>query len=90
MIIEAEIKGDTAVEIVRQSNNARKTESDKHALIEKLDAEAAEGVIEYVPKGMTQKHRVSFFPVAKKNAVTGQIEMCSGSIRVVADCKRRK
>jgi hypothetical protein len=38
MIIEAEIKSDTAGKIVRQSNNARRTESEKHALIEKLDA----------------------------------------------------
>ena len=36
-VIDAEIKGDTAGKITRQSNNANRTESEKNALIEKHD-----------------------------------------------------
>lgn len=49
-----------------------------------------EGIIGFVPKGMTKLHRVTFLAVGKKSASTDKVELCTGSIRVVADSKRAK
>ncbi|CBY39471.1 unnamed protein product [Oikopleura dioica] len=64
-------------------------ESIQKGIEDTLDKEAAEGVLRFLPKGVTAKNCVSFFGVGKRDAETAKIEMSPTNVRIVVDCSKQ-
>ena len=64
-------------------------ESIQKGIEDTLDKEAAEGVLRFLPKGVTAKNSVSFFGVGKRDAETAKIEMSPTNVRIVVDCSKQ-
>lgn len=63
-------------------------ESIQKGIEDTLDKEAAEGILRFLPKGMTALNSVSFFGVGKRDAETAKIEMSPTNVRIVVDCSK--
>lgn len=81
-------KSDRSPKAAPQGYGKNLPESVLRGIEEKLDDEAAEGVLTVLPRGTQPKSFLSFFGVGKRDLTTSKVELTATNVRIVGDLNR--
>ena len=81
-------KTDRSPKAAPQGYSKNLPESVLKGIEEKLDDEAAEGVLTVLPRGVQPKSYLSFYGVRKRDLDTAKVELTATNVRIVGDLNR--